>query len=136
MRKLTIDLFSESLEGAILIKQGKSQEGAKKLFKVLSHPKWELLLNTSYGYPRCILLTAAGFSQRAGQKKDAAELYRRLAELYGTYEPMESEFYLALASLCQNDRNAALRHFENAQKLSPHDENIRKNIEILRRQRQ
>ena len=60
----------------------------------------------------------------------------RFAGLYGTYEPMESEFYLALASLCQNDRNAALRHFENAQKLSPQDENIRKNIEILKRQRQ
>ena len=135
VRKLTIDLFSESITGAVLIKQGKSHEGAKKLFKVLSHPQWKLLLNTSYGYPRYILLTAAGFSQRAGHKKDAAELYRRLAELYGTYEPMESEFYLALAALCQNDRKAALRHFENAQKLSPHDENIRKNIEILKRQR-
>ena len=136
VRKLTIDLFSESITGAILLKQGKTHEGAKKLFKVLSHPKWELLLNTSYGYPRYILLTAAGLSQRAGHKKDAAELYRRLAGLYGSFEPMESEFYLALASLCQNDRATALRHFENAQKLSPHDENIRKNIEILKRQRQ
>jgi hypothetical protein len=134
-RKLTIDLFSESLTGAILLKQGKPREGAKKLFKVLSHPQWGLLLNTSYGYPRYILLTAAGLSQRAGHKKDAAELYRRLAGLYGSFEPMESEFYLALASLCQNDRTTALRHFENAQKLNPHDENIRKNIEILKRQR-
>jgi tetratricopeptide (TPR) repeat protein len=136
VRKLTIDLFSESITGAILLKQGKTREGAGKLFKVLSNTQWGLLLNTSYGYPRYILLTAAGLSQRAGHQKDAAELYRRLAGLYGSFEPMESEFYLALASLCQNDRTTALRHFENAQKLSPHDENIRKNIEILKRQRQ
>ena len=38
-----------------------------------------------------------------------------------------------LAALCLNDRTTALRHFENAHKLNPGDENIRKNIEILRK---
>ena len=60
-------------------------------------------------------------------------MYRRLANLYGTYEPMEKEFYLALAALCQDDKITALRHFENAHKLNPGDENIRKNIEILKK---
>ena len=78
-------------------------------------------------------LKAAGFSQHAGHRKEAAELYRRVAEVYGFYEPIEREFYLALAALCLNDRTTALRHFENAHKLNPGDENIRKNIEILRK---
>ena len=132
-RKRTIDFFVESIEGVILIRQGQTKAGMKKLILVLSHSHWRLLLNTSYGYPRMVLLTAAGVCQRAGNKKDAAEMYRRLANLYGTYEPMEKEFYLALAALCLNDRTTALRHFENAHKLNPGDENIRKNIEILRK---
>ena len=132
-RKRTIDFFVESIEGVILIRQGQTKAGMKKLILVLSHSHWGLLLNTSYGYPRMVLLTAAGVCQRAGNKKDAAEMYRRLANLYGTYEPMEKEFYLALAALCQDDRITALRHFENAHKLNPADENIRKNIEILKK---
>ena len=133
VRKLTIELFTESLEGAILYRQGNVSVGAYKILKVLSHPYWELLANSSYGYPRYILLTAAGICQRAGRKKDAAELYRRLAGFYSSFEPMEKEFYLALAALCLGDKTTALRHFENAQKLAPGDVNIRKNIEILKK---
>jgi tetratricopeptide (TPR) repeat protein len=132
-RKLTIELFSESLEGVILYRQGNVSAGAYKMLKVLSHPQWGLLVNSSYGYPRYILLTAAGICQRAGRKKDAAELYRRVADLYAVFEPMEREFYLALSALCLGDKTTALRHFENAQKFSPDDVNIRKNIEILKK---
>jgi tetratricopeptide (TPR) repeat protein len=132
-RKQTIDFFVESLEGVILVRQGHTKAGMKKLTAVLSHPNWGLLTNTSYGYPRMVLLTVAGVCQRAGNKKDAAEMYRRLANLYGTYEPMEKEFYLALSALCLGDKKTALEHFEKAQQLNPQDENIRKNIEILRK---
>lgn len=132
-RMLTIRLFADSIEGVIISESGNPGAGMKKVFQVLSHPKWKLLLNTTFGYPRFLLLKAAGFSQRAGHKKDAVELYKRLAAVYGTYEPMEKEFYLALAALCQEDRTTALRHFENAHKLNPADENIRKNIEILKK---
>ena len=130
---MTIELFSESLEGAILYRRGNVSAGAYKILKVLSHPRWSLLVNSTYGYPRYILLTAAGICQKAGRKKDAAELYRRLAGHYGDFELMEKEFYLALAALCLGDRTTALRHFENARKLNPEDENIRKNIEILKK---
>ena len=132
-RMLTIRLFSDSLEGVIISESGNPGAGMKKVFQVLSHPKWKLLFNTTFGYPRFLLLKAAGFSQRAGHRKDAAELYRRVAELYSPIEPMEKEFYLALAALCQDDKITALRHFENAHKLNPGDENIRKNIEILKK---
>ncbi len=132
-RMLTIRLFADSLEGVIISESGNPGAGMKKVFQVLSHPKWKLLFNTTFGYPRFLLLKAAGFSQRAGHRKDAAELYRRVAELYSPIEPMEKEFYLALAALCQDDKITALRHFENAHKLNPGDENIRKNIEILKK---
>ena len=132
-RSLTVRLFADSLEGVIIADTGNQTAGMKKVFQVLSHPKWRLLFNTTFGYLRFLLLKAAGFSQRAGHRKEAAELYRRVAEVYGFYEPIEREFYLALAALCLNDRTTALRHFENAHKLNPGDENIRKNIEILRK---
>ena len=133
VRRLTINLFTESLDGVILVKQGNVSAGSQKILTVLSHPAWRLLLNSSFGYPRYIMLLSAGICQRSGRKKDAVVLYKRLAEVYGTYEPMEKEFYLALAALCQDDRITALRHFENARKLNPTDENIRKNIEILKK---
>jgi tetratricopeptide (TPR) repeat protein len=68
-----------------------------------------------------------------GRRKEAAGYYRKAAELYGMLEPLEKEFYLALAALCLGDRTTALKHFENAHKLNPADENVRKNIESLRR---
>ena len=107
---------------------------SKKLIKVLSHPNWSLLANSSYGYPRFILLMTAQLCQKAGQKKNAAEIYRRLAEFYGAFEPLEREFYLALTALCLDDKITALRHFEKAQSLNPADVNVQRNIEILRKQ--
>ena len=109
-RSLSIRLFADSMEGAILVRTGKPAAGMKKLIKVLSHPNWSLLANSSYGYPRFILLMTAQLCQKAGQKKNAAEIYRRLAEFYGAFEPLEREFYLALTALCLDDKITALRH--------------------------
>ena len=132
--KLTIGLFIDSIEGAMLVRSGKTAAGMKKVIQVLSHPRWDLLKNTTYGYPRFILLLAAGFFQKNGNRQAAAEMYRRIAGIYASFEPLEKEFYLALAALCLDDRNTALKHFEEALKFNPDDENIRKNIEALRRQ--
>ena len=130
---LTIQLFTDSLEGVLMVEEGNIRLGMRKIYQVLSNSRWKLLFNTTWGYPRFLLLKAAGHSQRAGYIKDAAELYRRVADLYSPMEPMEKEFYLALAALCQGDRQTALWRFENAHRLNPGDENIRKNIEILRK---
>ena len=133
IRKTMIGLFTESLEGAILYRQGRSHAGAQKLLRVFSHSHWSLLGNAGYQYARTVLLMTSGYCQKTGRRKEAAELYRRAAGLYGRYEPMEREFYLALSALCLGDKTTALRHFENAQQYSPDDVNIRKNIEILKK---
>ncbi len=131
-RRKRISFFTTSLEGILLVRSDRVAEGMKKLERVIWDPAWELLVCTPYGYPRCVLLTAAGVYQKAGMRKAAAEVYRRTAKLYGAFEPLENEFYLALAALCLGDRKEALARFEKAQTFSPGDENIRRNIAVLR----
>ena len=131
-RRKLITFFTTSLDGVLLIRSGRPAEGMKKLERVIWDPAWELLDSTPYGYPRCVLLTAAGVYQKAGMRKAAAEVYRRLAKLYGAFEPMEKEFYLALSALCLGNKQEALARFEKAQSYSPRDENIRRNIASLK----
>ena len=131
-RRKIIAFFTTSLDGILLIRSGRTAEGMKKLERVIWDPAWELLVCTPYGYPRHVLLTAAGVYQKAGMRKAAAEIYRRTAKLYGTFEPLENEFYLALAALCLGDRAEALARFEKAQSFNPDDENIRRNIAALK----
>ncbi|MBQ9502372.1 MAG: tetratricopeptide repeat protein [Lentisphaeria bacterium] len=131
-RRKIIIFFTTSLDGVLLVRSGRPAEGMKKLERVIWDPAWELLVCTPCGYPRCVLLTAAGVYQKAGMRKAAAEVYRRLAKLYGLFEPMEREFYLALSALCLGNKEEALSRFEKAQALSPNDENIRRNIAALK----
>ena len=131
-RRKIITFFTTSLDGVLLVRSGRAAEGMKKLERVIWDPAWELLICTPYGYPRCVLLTAAGVYQKAGMREAAAEIYRRTAKLYGMFEPLESEFYLALAALCLGDRAEALARFEKAQTFSPNDEKIKRNIAVLR----
>jgi len=131
-RRKIISFFADSLEGVLLVRADQAVPGMKKLERVLWDPAWELLLCTPYGYPRCVLLTAAGMYQKAGMRDAAAEVYRRTAKFYGAFEPLEKEFYLALAALCLGNKTEALARFERALALSPGDENIRKNIAALK----
>ena len=131
-RRKIISFFADSLEGVLLVRAGQAVPGMKKLERVIWDPAWELLVCTPYGYPRCVLLTAAGMYQKAGMREAAAEVYRRTAKLYGAFEPLENEFYLALAALCLGNKTEALARFEKALALSPKDENIRRNIAALK----
>lgn len=131
-RPQTVQLFTESMEGLLIVAEG-NPAGMEKVLRVLSHPRWQLIFNSTISYPRFLLLKSARYAQLTGRRKEAAGYYRKAAELYGMLEPLEKEFYLALAALCLGDRTTALKHFENAHKLNPADENVRKNIESLRR---
>ena len=133
-RRQAIELFCKSFEAMILFQHNRTPEGLRMMEEVLADSGWQKLIHASYHYPRLVLLTTAQVYLKSGKRRQAAATYQRLARFYDRFEPMEKEFYLALAALCSADKKSALKHFENALKYNPDDQNIRRNIQMLQKE--
>ena len=133
-RRKAIELFCRSFEGLLLLRSNQIVTGLQQIEAVLTDPDWQMLLHASYDYPRLVMLSTAQIYLKSGKRRQAAQMYQKIARFYDRFEPMEKEFYLALSALCSADKKNALKHFENALKYSPEDSNIRRNIEMLKKE--
>lgn len=127
-----IVIFSHALESGVLLRTGRLAEGRKHLSQLLDHPDWDRMQYASYSFSRQILLLGAAAYAAENNTARAVSCYRRLALIYGRFEPMEKYFYCGVAALVSGDRPEALKYFELAHRANPSDENVRKNLEMLR----
>jgi outer membrane protein assembly factor BamD (BamD/ComL family) len=97
-RRKAIELFCRSFEALLLFQSDRTPEGLRIMEHVLADPDWQMLIHSTYNYPRLVLLMTAQAYLKNGKRRQAAAMYQHLAHFYDRFEPMEKEFYLALSA--------------------------------------
>lgn len=134
-RRDTVNLFTASLKGVLLIRSGKLHQGLALLESVIVKKNWFLIFNSTCEFPFLVLKNTAMAYRKTGQFGKAAIVYRGISEEYKQLRNyFQAEYYSALAAYTLNDRAGAVRHFENALRIKPDDE-VRKSLESLKKSR-
>lgn len=118
--KRCILVFKLSVQGLILFRTGRPEEGIRCLNTIYMSPWSGMVRNFPVDFAQKVFTTGAEYHlKRYNDRKAAADLYKRCSVFLEFYGPVYKEFYAGMAALMEDNYPEAVRRFRRAQELNP-----------------
>ena len=129
--RITVEIFHQAMAAAWTFKRGDAARGCALVCRLLDNPCWSQICYITDGFPQMLLGDAAEYCLNRKENLKAAEILEKLALCYRG--DMEEFFYRGNAALLRNEPVKALPLLEEAQRKTPNDTVVKRQVEEARR---
>ena len=124
-----IRVFKLSLEGLIHFRQGAPEKGITYLNTIYSSEYSGMVRHFPIDFAQEVFTKGAEYHlKRYGNKKAAANLYLRCSQFFKNHSAVYGSFYAGMSALTEGNYAEAVKNFQYACELDPHDPRCVQNL--------
>jgi hypothetical protein len=131
-RQRQFDIYRRTMQGMMLLSQGKEAEALEVLNRVVLTRDAVSLRDFSFSFPGEVMRSTALLNLKYGNREYAALVFQNLGANYEGRSWFDSCFYFGMAALIREQWTEAERFFIKALAENPGDENTIANLKMIR----